>query len=91
MTIRRHGNRSRSSYQRLTLEFQNGEDGEACEAAETEQQTALADLQEAVFANGDSGERKRCDTQTSSNSEDWRNKTAQDLLVDLLDPVSYTV
>jgi len=64
----------------------NGEDGEACEAAENEQQTALAELQEAVFANGDAGERKRCDTQTSSNSEDWRNKTAQDLLVDLLDP-----
>lgn len=46
---------------------------------------SLNELQEAVFANGDA-DRKRCDTQTSSCSEDWRNKTANDLLIDLLDP-----
>ena len=48
----------------------------------------MSEIQMAVFANGDGPDRARRDTSQSSNSEDWRNKTANDLLVDLLDPVS---
>ena len=40
----------------------------------------------AVFENGDNG-RNRRDTTTSSTSEEWKTKAANDLLVDLLDPV----
>ena len=39
-----------------------------------------------VYQNGDFM-RKRHDTATSNVSEEWRNKTANDLLIDLLDPV----
>ena len=41
--------------------------------------------EKAVFENGDG--RNRRDTTTSSTSEEWKNKAANDLLVDLLDPV----
>jgi hypothetical protein len=39
-----------------------------------------------VYQNGDYM-RQRHDTATSNVSEEWRNKTANDLLIDLLDPV----
>ena len=42
----------------------------------------------AVFANGDNASRDRHDTSTSNASEEWKTKSANDLLVDLLDPVS---
>ena len=44
--------------------------------------------QAAVFANGDNASRDRHDTSTSNASEEWKTKSANDLLVDLLDPVS---
>lgn len=40
----------------------------------------------AVFANGDNASRDRHDTSTSNASEEWKTKSANDLLVDLLDP-----
>lgn len=40
----------------------------------------------AVFANGDNASRDRHDTSASNASEEWKNKSANDLLVDLLDP-----
>jgi len=42
--------------------------------------------QQAVFENGDG--RNRRDTTTSSTSEEWKTKAANDLLVDLLDPIN---
>lgn len=44
--------------------------------------------QAAVFANGDNASRDRHDTTASNASEEWKTKSANDLLVDLLDPVS---
>ena len=35
--------------------------------------------------------RQRHDTATSNASEEWRNKTANDLLIDLLDPVRFII
>ena len=64
------------------------EEAEEAVAPESPAETGMSELQMAVFANGD-GDRTRRDTSQSSNSEDWRNKTANDLLVDLLDPVSH--
>lgn len=61
----------------------NGETSGRVEESEVVESPSVVDAP--VFENGDT-DRTRRDTMASSNSEDWRNKTANDLLVDLLDP-----
>jgi len=62
----------------------NGEDsGKATVEAAKDSENKKEDTP--VYQNGDFM-RKRHDTATSNVSEEWRNKTANDLLIDLLDP-----
>lgn len=64
----------------------NGEDGGKA-SVETAKEPENKTEETPVYQNGDYM-RKRHDTATSNVSEEWRNKTANDLLIDLLDPVN---
>jgi len=64
----------------------NGEDGGKA-SIETAKEPENKTEETPVYQNGDFM-RKRHDTATSNVSEEWRNKTANDLLIDLLDPVN---
>jgi len=72
---------------RLTAEDGQGDDSVIAEDKVEEQPTPETETtaDKAVFENGDNG-RNRRDTTTSSTSEEWKTKAANDLLVDLLDP-----
>lgn len=41
-----------------------------------------------VYENGDADRTRRDTTNSTTSQEEWRNKTANDLLVDLLDPIN---
>jgi len=64
----------------------NGEDGGNA-SVETAKEPENKTEETPVYQNGDYM-RQRHDTATSNVSEEWRNKTANDLLIDLLDPLN---
>lgn len=64
----------------------NGEDGGKA-SVETAKEPENKTEETPVYQNGDYM-RQRHDTATSNVSEEWRNKTANDLLIDLLDPLN---